>query len=198
MSETREQAATRRRWISLAEAVAVAGVLIAGISLYLNWADKREERAELAAAKSVQTRAASVITLRPTSEKSGDRVTLADPQHPVDSITVTFPAALGVQTQEAVLKPAIDADWIKDEMLKLTDGGADEQSGRLPVMIASTFWDGDVKRVDRAIYDVIWKTNGQLLGGRAFNLEGAVLRERGGSQKRLDALWKQVEPKPKT
>ena len=110
---------------------------------------------------------------------------------------MTFPLALGVLTQEAVLKPAIEADWIKGEMLTLTDGGEDEASGRLPVLIASTYWDGDTKRTDRAIYDVIWRTEGQMLAGRAFKLEGLVLRERGGDQARLDAIWKQTAPKPK-
>lgn len=193
--ETPDQARTRRRWISLAEVVAVAGVLIAGVSLYLSWSDKREERAEAAAVKQAEGRAASVVTLRASREKGGQRLTLADPAHPVDAIDVTFPSDLGVQSQEAVLKPAIDADWVKGEMLTLTDGGKDEANGRLPVLIASTFWDGDTKRTDRAIYDVIWRTKGQMLAGRDFKLEGVVLRERGGDQKRLDAIWKTVAPR---
>ena len=195
MSETADQAATRRRWVTLAEVVAVAGVLIAALTLYLSWSDKQEERAEAAAAKQAEGKAASVVTLRATREGGGDTLTLADTAHPVDSIDVTFPSALGVSTQEAVLKPAIEADWVKAPMLTLTDGGKDEATGRLPVLIASTFWDGDTKRTDRAIYDVIWKTEGQMLAGRAFKLEGLVLRERGGSQKRLDAIWQQTAPK---
>lgn len=198
MTETPEQARTRRRWISLAEAVAVAGVLIAGLTLYTSWSDKREERAEQAATKQAGSHAASVITLRATREKSGGRLMLADAAHPVDSIDVTFPTILGVQAQEAVLKPVIEADWVKGKMLALTDGGEDKATGRLPVLIASTFWDGETKRTDRAIYDLVWRTEGQLLAGRAFKLEGLVLRERGGSQARLDAIWKQIAPKPKS
>lgn len=192
--ETRDQA-TRRRWISLAETVAIAGVFIAGLTLYLSWVEKRDDRAQQAAAKQAETRAGSVVTLRATREKGGARLVLADSAHPVDSVDVSFPSALGVQPREAVLKPEIEADWVKGEMLTLTDGGEDEASGKLPVLIASTYWDGDTKRTDRAIYDVVWKTEGQMLAGRAFKLEGLMLRERGGDQRRLDAIWKKVAPR---
>lgn len=193
MTETPEQAQTRRRWITLAEAVAVAGVLIAALTLYLSWSDKRDERAEQAASRQAQTRTASVITLRGTRAKGGERLELADPAHPVDTITVTFPTALGVGVKEAALKPAIEADWPAAPLRDLTDGKA---TGRVPVLIASTFWDGETKRIDRAIYDVIWSIEDGLLG-RDFKLDGLMLRERGGSQARLDAIWKQVAPKPK-
>ena len=191
-----DEAATRRRWVSLAETVAIAGVFIAGLTLYFSWVEKREDRREQAAAKQEQTRAGNVVTLRATREKGGNRLLLADSGHQIDSVDVTFPSSLGVQPHEAVVAPAIEADWVKGEMLTLTDGGSDKTSGKLPVLIASTFWDGETKRVDRAIYDVIWKTEGQFLGGRAFKLEGLVLRERGGDQRRLDAIWKKIAPKP--
>ena len=110
MSETPEQAATRRRWISLAEAVAVAGVLIAAISLYLTWSDKREERAEKAAATQTETKAASVITLRATVAKGGERLDLADAAHPVDGVDIAFPGVLGMSGQTGLVKPVIDTE----------------------------------------------------------------------------------------
>lgn len=185
-TETPEQAATRRRWISLAEAVAVAGVLIAAISLYLSWSDKREERAEKAAAAQTETKAASVITLRAAVAKGGERLDLADAAHPVDGVDVAFPTALGVSAQTGLVKPAIEAGWVKDQLLS---AAGDTKSGRLPVLITSTFWEGEVKRTDRAIYDVAWRSEGGLFG-HSLKLDGMALRERGGSQARLDALWK--------
>ena len=195
-SNKRDEAATRRRWVSLAETVAIAGVFIAGLTLYLSYVEKREDRAEQAATKQEQTRAGNVVTLRAAREKGGNRLVLTDAAHSIDSIDVTFPSKLGVQTHEAVVTPVIEADWVKGEMLTLTDGGKDKANGKLPVLIVSTFWDGETKRTDRAIYDVVWRTEGQFLGGRAFKLEGLVLRERGGDQKRLDAIWKTAAPKP--
>lgn len=190
-----DEAATRRRWVSLAETVAIAGVFIAGLTLYFSWVEKREDRAEQAAAKQAEQRAGNVVTLRATRAKGGKRLLLSDSAHQIDSIDVTFPSQLGVQQQEAVAKPAIEADWVKGEMLTLTDGGKDNAKGKLPVLIASTFWDGETKRTDRAIYDVVWATEGKLIMGREFKLEGLVLRERGGDQRRLDAIWKKVAPR---
>lgn len=192
-AETPDQARTRRRWITLAEAVAVAGVLIAGLTLYLSWSEKREERAAKAATARAETKAASVITLRATRAKGGERLDLADPAHPVDGIDVTFPAALGISPRTGLVKPAIEADWIERDLLALAKG---RKGGRLPVLIVSTFWEGADKRTDRAIYDLAWERDDGLLGD-SLRLEGMALRERGGSQARLDAIWQQIAPKPR-
>ena len=196
-TETPDQARTRRRWISLAEAVAVAGVLIAALTLYLTWSEKREERAEKAATVQSQQRAASVVTLRATRPKGGDRLDLADAAHPVDSIDVAFPAALGIAAQTGLVKPAIEAGWLKRAVL---DAGKGQQGGRVPVLLTSTFWEGADKRVDRAIYDVAWARDAGGMGGLlgdGLKLEGMSLRERGGSQARLDAIWTRIAPKPR-
>lgn len=192
MSETPDQAATRRRWITLAEAVAVAGVLIAALTLYLSWSDRREERAAQAASARQEMRKASVITLRATRARDGERLALADSAHPVDSIDVAFPAALGVPSQDGLVEPAIEARWIEDALLALNK--RDKARGRLPVLITSTFWEGETRRTAGAIYDVAWKADGGLFG-RSLKLEGMALRERGGNQSRLDAIWRRVAPK---
>jgi hypothetical protein len=89
-----------------------------------------------------------------------------------------------------VPKARIEADWFRAALLKATDGGRDDAEGRLPVLVTAYWWDADVKRSDRAIYDVAWRTKGGgMLQGRSLDLTGLVLRERGGSQARLDALW---------
>lgn len=195
-AETPDQAKTRRRWISLAEAVAVAGVLIAALTLYLSWSEKREERAQKAAEARSEQRAASVVTLRATQPKGGERLVLADAAHPVDSIDIAFPTALGVSTQAGLVKPVIEASWMK-RVLDLAKG---RKSGRVPVLITSTFWEGADKRTDRAIYDVAWTRDAGGMGGLlgdSLKLEGMSLRERGGTQARLDAIWQQTAPKPK-
>lgn len=55
----------------------------------------------------------------------------------------------------------------------VTERGADdERTGRLPVLIAANYQDGDVQRHDSAIRDVGWKTEGRVLLGRALRVEG--------------------------
>lgn len=190
MSETREERARRRRWLSLAEMVAVASVLIGALSLYLTWSDKSETQAERAAAAAKESKAERIVRLEGTVAGGGGALTLADATHKVDTIDVRFPAALGVPPRDGVPEPRIEADWFKGALLKATDGGADEQEGRLPVLVTAHWWDADVPRSDRAIYDVVWRTHGRMLRGRSLELTGLVLRERRGTAKRLDALWR--------
>lgn len=187
MSETVEERTRRRRWLTLAEFVAVAGLLIGAIGLYLNWADKREERAAQSAAAAKAAKVSRVVRLEGTVK--GDAIGLADPARKIETIDIVFPAKLGVAAREGVPQPRIEKDWFKAALLKATDGGADDVEGRLPVLITAYWWDADMKRSDRAIYDVAWKTNGEFMSGRSLDLTGLVLRERGGTQARLDALW---------
>ena len=191
--ETPDQAKTRRRWITLAEVVAVAGVLIAGLTLYSGWADRRADQAERVAAQAGAARAEARVDLVATVTGGGDTLTLRDEKHDIRDATFTFPKALGVAKQSPV-EAAIDADWVSDALLKLTDGGADDRTGRLPVLIATTYWDGDTPRTTSAIYDIIWRTYGRALRGRGFKLEGLKLRQRGGTSAALDAAWAREKP----
>ena len=63
MSESADQARTRRRWITLAEFVAVAGLLIGAATLYLNWSDRREDRVEKIQAAAAEGKAKARVTL---------------------------------------------------------------------------------------------------------------------------------------
>jgi hypothetical protein len=181
---------SRRRWLTLAELVAVAGVLIAALSLYLTWSDKRESADE----KATEAHKHAVVQFEGTPIDKGATLQLTDPAHKVQSIGVTFPAALAAGTHQALVAPRIEADWIKQPLLDLTRKGPDAQEGRVPVLITADWWDGDTHRRDRAIYDLAWKKGGELIRGHTLRLEGVALSERGGSQARIDRLWAQEKP----
>lgn len=190
--EKAEARAIRRRWITVGEIVAVAGVLIAALSLWMNWSDRRETAAKLDADRAAQTRRGATATLTGKAEDGGERVTLSDPAHPaIASIDIGFPPALGAAAQTSVVPPRIEARWIVDRLLAVTDGGADALRGRLPVVIAATIADGDHPAIDRAIYDLVFETKSRIVGGRSLRLEGVVLRERvrGDAGARIDKLW---------
>lgn len=187
--ETRDQAATRRRWITLAEIVAVAGLLIGALTLYLNWSDRREDSARAQAAAQSEGKSRAIVTLTGTVEDDGRAIALADAAHPLSGASVRFPDALGVAPRDAMPGPRIRAEWFADKLLALTDGGADEREGRLPVLITVSWWDADVRREDGALYDVLWRTEGRMLQGRRLRLTGLVLRERSRSPAAL-ARWK--------
>ncbi|WP_010186469.1 hypothetical protein [Sphingomonas sp. PAMC 26605] len=192
-----EAAATRRRWINLGEFIAVAGLLIAGGSLYLNWADHRADEADKQVASVKAAREQSRFDIRASPASNGSALLLAhDERHAIRDATVTFPTALGVGTKDTVAD-TIDRGWFDHALLKTTDGGPDKKAGRLPVLIALTYWDGETPRTTRGIYDIGWKTEGGFPFGRSVKLESLRLHELGGTQKRLDAIWAGQQPKAK-
>lgn len=194
MAETADQARTRRRWITLAEFVAVAGLLIGAATLYLNWADRQEDRADKAAVAAAEGKAKAHVTLTGTAARGGEALTLADGAHTFTAATVRFPKALGIGEKDAMPGPSIDAGWIAGPLLALTDKGADARSGRLPVLIAVTWWDGDAKHSDTALYDVLWRTEGRVLQGRKLVLTGLALSDRTASLAALDRAWARQKP----
>ena len=194
MSESADQARTRRRWITLAEFVAVAGLLIGALTLYLNWADRREERADRAQAVAAEGKAKSHVTLTGTVADGGSAVTLADSAHNLSAATVRLPTALGGATHDAMPGPAIQASWFVDKLLALTDKGADDRQGRLPVLITVTWWDGEARHSDVALYDVLWRTEGRMLQGRRLRLTGVALADRSASPAALERAWTRQKP----
>ena len=192
MSDASDRA-ERRRWLTVAELVAVAGVVIAGLTWYTGWSDRRADEDARRSAATSTARERARIDLKATVADDGRTLTLADPRHDLQDLVVTFPRALGVSPQRPV-ETAIDADWFADKLLALTDGGTDERTGRLPVLLGVRFWDGDASRTASGLYDVVWRTEGRILRGRTLRLEGLRLRERGGDQARLDAAWAREKP----
>ena len=181
-----EDRARKRRWLNLAEWVAVAGVLIAAAGLYLTWSDRRDR----VVADTQAARVMGRFEIRATPAKDGDALVLTpDDRHEMQEAMVTFPATLGVAPQDA-LAGRIERDWFAKPLLKATDGGADDRTGALPVLIRVRYADGDATGSASGIYDIVWRTDGRTFPfGRSLKLEALRLRERGGSAARLDALW---------
>ncbi len=189
MSETADQAATRRRWISLAEIVAVSGVIIGALTLWMNWSERRSEAQEKVVAAQAASAAEARLALHAELADGGKEVRLTDPAHDLLETTIRFPTVLAIGQQRPAT-PRIERDWFADAVLKATDGGADKREGRLPVLVSTRYRVGDKTREGQAIVDVVWRTNGRLIGGRTLSIESAQVREPGGSVKRIDALWK--------
>ena len=66
-AEAAEAAATRRRWINLAEIVAVAGLLISGLALWNNYRERAGDESDKAAARS-QAQAQARVKIRPRDD----------------------------------------------------------------------------------------------------------------------------------
>ena len=192
--EKADRARSRRRWLTLAEIVAVVGVAIAGLNLYSNWADRRETAAERAVAQSTDAHEQARVELVGAVTDGGDSLTLSDEHHDLSEAVIAFPKALGVATQRPAGDATIEADWFAKPLLKLTDGGADDRTGRLPVLVTVRYFVGDDARTASGIYDVVWRTEGHMLRGRSLKIQSLKLRQRGGSQAALDAAWARLKP----
>jgi hypothetical protein len=180
--------------LTLAEFVALAGLIVAGLTLYLNWSQRRNDAADKAVAISVQRQERGRLDLLATVERHGDRIALRDPRHDLQDVSIIFPKASGIDRQTPLAEPVIEAGPIAGPILSLTDKGADDREGRLPVLITARYWDGDTARSATGLYEIIWRTEGRLLRGRILKLEGLRLRDRVGTAAKLDAAWASARP----
>ncbi|CAN5138862.1 hypothetical protein BH10PSE12_BH10PSE12_31840 [soil metagenome] len=201
-AEKAEAAAIRRRWITLGEVLAVVAVLISGLTLWNSWAERSSTQAEHAAEVRQSTTKASTLILR--AQASGKTLTLTpgSSEQSVQSQTIRFPTALGVDTAETTGEPRIEGGWFESALKDAREkaGLPDNSRGdeRLPVAITTQYLvDGDAHE-DVALYDIGYTIEGRMLGGHTIILRGLSLVTRGkvaGIEAKLDARWKTLFPK---
>lgn len=188
MSETPEQAKTRRRWLTLAEMVAVSGLVIGAMTLWLNWSGRQDAAREKAATQAASKAAEARFALQAELARGGKEIRLSDPRHELLETVVAFPTGLKIEPQSPATA-RIERNWFATPVLAATDGGADSREGRLPVLVTASYRVGDAIREGRAIVEIVWSTHGRLIGGRDLEIEAVRLRENGGTVKRMDTLW---------
>ncbi|MCI4590296.1 hypothetical protein MOK15_09325 [Sphingobium sp. BYY-5] len=195
-----EAAAIRRRWISLGEGVAVLAVLISALTLYLNWSNKQDERADKAAEGRKASARAARLVLHADSVKN-DRILLksADPSQVIQSQTILFPRALGVAAVDTTGDPRIEAGWF-DAALKharkkasLPDDSVGDE--KLPVAITTRFVVGGDAYESVALYDIGYGISGRWITGHSLALRGLSHVESlkaDSAQATVDARWARV------
>lgn len=192
MSEPSTAAAGRRRWIGIAELVALVGVVIAALGLWNSWVDRRDAHAARVATEAANARDQGRVDLTATPRDGGRELLLRDPRHDIQDVTIAFPGALGVTAQRPLADPVIDADPLRDALLK--DNG--HRAGRLPVLVTTRVVDGDAAHSVASIYDLVWTSEQRLLRGRLLRLDAIRLYRRNGTQAALDALWTREKATP--
>ena len=202
--EKKEAAASRRRWITLGEILAVLAVLISGLTLWNSYSDRNADKIERAAEK--QQEKAVSRTLLLIGKGDGRSLALAphDPAQAIQSQTIRFPTPLGVGAIETLVEPRIEASWVKAAVKKArgAEAGNGRGDARLPVAITTSFVSGGQTLTDTALYDVGYRSDdGGLLGGTEIELRGLSLVSRSRAaraQADLDALWsRRNPPRPK-
>ena len=192
-----EAAAIRRRWITLGEVLAVLAVSISALTLYLNWADRKDERADKAAQSRKASSRAAILVLNADTVKH-DRITLktTDPDQVVQSQTILFPHALDIAAVDTTGDPRIEAGWFEGALkkarakAKLPDDSVGDE--RLPVAITTRFVVGGDAHENVALYDIGYGIAGRWIAGHSLSLRGlsrvATLKD-AGAQAAVDARW---------
>ena len=202
-SAAAEAAATRRRWINLAEFVAVAGLLISGLALWNSYRERTGEETDKVAARRQAQAQAMTMVLRGTADREGGRLSLApaDPEQTIQSQEIVFPTALAVARVETMADPRVEAAWFRRELLRAiagNDGDADAGDGdrRVPVAIITRFYRDGALFTDTAVYYLIYRVEGgglfegrrlRLRGLSRLNLEGAD--NAAAARSRIDRMW---------
>jgi hypothetical protein len=200
-----EAAAIRRRWITLGEVLAVAAVVISGLTLWNNWSERSDSQAEKAAeAEQSSTKAATLLfNVKMSVDGRTLILTPASEIQSVQSQTVYFPAGLGVEPAATTGQSRVEAGWFETPLKKAREkaGMPDDSRGdeRVPVAIVTRFLIDGAPHQDVALYDVGYTVKGRLLGGHNVMLRGISLVSRtkeSGLQAKLDARWKAILPQP--
>jgi hypothetical protein len=187
------------RWLSLAELVGLAAVVIAALGYW----DAHRERAEEDRARAAQAaREQKAETAKPppagpaflmtgTVDAAGGKVRLA-PVHAdqvIQTQTLWFPKDIRADSVETIGNPRLEAGWI-DAHLGKASGKA--RQGRLPVGISTVFIEDGQTLTDRSVYWLAYRLHPRLLRRPHVELEGLSLRQRqvaGDLQAAVDGVW---------
>ena len=202
--ERQEAARVRRRLLNLGEILAIAAVVISGLTLWNSYSERTHSEAQKTADEAQSVRKAATLTLRATPDKDGRVLTLTargDDQS-IQGQTIRFPSSLKLPATETSGDARIERGWFDDALVKARrDAGAPGDvagDARLPVLIDTRFLaNGDPHR-DRAVYEIGYATSHSLIGGTSVHLKGlsritAVPDDTAG-QKKVDARWKALLP----
>lgn len=198
--ERREKARVRRRWLTLGEILAIAGVLISGLALWNSYRERTAAEARHAQEAATGEKKAVMLVLKATSDRDGRTLSLAprgDTQA-IQSQTIRFPTALGLSPAETNGDARIERGWLEAALVKARhDAGAKPETAgdaRLPLLVTTRYLaDGD-PYTDRAVYELGYLTRHGFLAGtsvrlRGLSREGGVASDAAG-RKRIDALWR--------
>jgi hypothetical protein len=192
------------RWLTLAEIVGVAALVVAGLGYWDSHRQRVLEQTELAQADRDRAAAARehaaelkagalrlTFLMTGSPNGSGDQLHLAAAhgEQVIQTQTLWFPTVIRADKVETTGNPRIEAAWIADGVRRL---GGKTDHGRIPVALLTTFIEDGQTRSDQAVYLMGYRLHPRLLGGPRLELEGLSLARRdvqGDPQTAADQQW---------
>ncbi|WP_260929553.1 hypothetical protein [Novosphingobium sp. 9] len=195
---TGNDTASRRRWITFGEIVAVIALVISGLTLWNNWSQRSDDEADKAAvAEQASTRAGTLVLS--ASGAGSDRLALrpVSADQVVQSQEIAFPSALDLTPASTTGEPRIEASWFESALKQARDkaGLPDDSRGdeRLPVVITTQYMVDGRPFENVSLYDVGYTITGRWFAGHSLKLRGLSFVSSTTAAKalpRLDARWK--------
>jgi hypothetical protein len=194
LSETKRP---RFRWLTLAECVGIAALVIAGLGFWDSHRERAQEgqaRAAAAAERQAELKAGALkqtFLMTGTPDGAGEKIRLASvhPDQVIQTQTVWFPAAIRADSVETTGNPRLEAGWIEGGLRK---AAGKSKQGRMPVGVLTVFIEDGQTKTDRAIYQLGYSLHSRVLRGDKVELEGLSLGRRGVAgdlQAATDAAW---------
>ncbi len=170
------------RWLTLAELVGVAALVIAGLGYWDAHRERTQEardRIAAAAEREAQLKAAAVkpaFLITGAVEGSGGklRLTSVHPDQVIQTQTLWFPTLVHADSIETTGNPRIEARWLGG----LPKASGKARQGRVPVAVQTVFIEDGQTRTDRSVYKIGYVLHPRLLGGPKIELEGLSLARR--------------------
>jgi hypothetical protein len=195
------EAARKRRlqWpIRLGEAVALIGVAIAGLSLYVTHADRERDQKEAAREAQQRAQAQSVLVLRGEGDGRRIRLTPANPDQVVQSQAIYFPSVIRGGPVQSTGEGRIETGWFADGLKRALHGAADNGSEQtLTVGIVTTFVEAGAVMTDASLYRIGFTVHPRWLQGAEVRIDGIAVSRRGLTgdlQAAVDAAWARQAP----
>ncbi len=185
------------RWLTLAEIVAVAALVITGLSFWDSHRERIREDRDRAAAVAEKAAQAKAAALRQTFVMTGARegdgakvvLTSVNDGQVIQTQTVWFPSQLRSDSVETTGNPRLEAGWIENGLRK---HAGKARTGRVPVGVLTVFIEDGQTKTDRAIYQLGYSIHPRTLRADKVELEGLSLARRGVSgdlQAAAGSLW---------
>ena len=214
MSEKARLRRLQLRWLTLAEMVGIAALVIAGLGYWDSHRERamtahekaleaQERRAE--AQKEAQAGALKLAFLMTgTPESGGERLRLSavHSEQVIQTQEIRFPSEIRGDPVQTTGNPRLEAGWLEDGLAKARHARNDtRKSGRLPVGIATTYIEDGQTKTDRSIYQLGYSLHPRVLRADKVEMEGLSLVRRGTGddlQGAVDSLWaRQAPPTPR-
>ena len=169
-----------RFWLTVGEAAAVLGVLIAALS----WWDSHRQHALATKQADAQAQVHAALVITGQADSGGSRIVLRPlkTDQAIQSQRYYFPTKVLDHAMEvSAAAPQIDADWIAAGLVRALDRAHAKGAGEalLPVGVVTTYVEDGETRADRSLYKIGYAWRPRFLLGRQIRLQGISLSQRG-------------------